>query len=149
MLQNSSMLCRYVPYHHCVTCVFAEPIQLRLAKGTQYWYLHRIGCICKTSDEHNGWKCKYKKGIRIQLDCTVATAILTLLPGSIGRFMVHQNWSAIFSGGALERIYVLSILSQLPGVDKKRTFDNMYSPIVKVVTLFGIPLGIFTRIFFG
>ena len=90
-----------------------------------------------------------KKWIRIQGDFTIVTAILTLLPGSIGRFMVHQNWSAIFSGGALERIYVLSILSQLPGVDKKRTFYNMYAPVVKVATLFGIPLGIFTRIFFG
>jgi len=63
--------------------------------------------------------------------------------------MVHQNWSAIFSAGALERIYVLSIISQLPGVDKKRTFYNLYSPVVKVATLFSIPLGIFTLILFG
>lgn len=89
-----------------------------------------------------------KKWILIQGKASMMFAALSLTPGAIGRLMVHLNWAVLFAGGALERIYVLCIMSQLKISDRK-TYLAYYSPQIKAATLGGIALGLASYKFFG
>jgi len=89
-----------------------------------------------------------KKWNGIQGNLSMILAALTLCPGSVGRLMVHLNWSILFCGGVLERIYVLCILSQLHASDRK-LYMKLYSPLIKVATLASIPMGITTFFLFN
>jgi len=89
-----------------------------------------------------------KKWNGIQGNLSMILAALTFCPGSVGRLMVHLNWSILFCGGALERIYVLCILSQFHASDRK-LYMKLYSPLIKVATLASIPMGITTFFLFN
>jgi len=89
-----------------------------------------------------------KKWNGIQVNLSMILAALTFCPGSVGRLMVHLNWSILFCGGVLERIYVLCILSQLHASDRK-LYMKLYSPLIKVATLASIPMGITTFFLFN
>lgn len=75
-------------------------------------------------------------------------AALSLCPGKLGRLMVHLNWAVLFAGGAIERFYVLCVMSQLNIPDRK-SYLKYYSPQIKAATLGGIPLGLASFFFFG
>lgn len=89
-----------------------------------------------------------KKWILIQGKVLMLFAALSLCPGELGRLMVHLNWAVLFIGGAVERFYVLCIMSQLNIPDRK-TYLKLYSPQFKAATLGGILVGLITFLFFG
>ena len=82
-----------------------------------------------------------KKWIVIQGNISMLYAALAVIPGAFGRLMIHLNWAILFAGGVLERLYVLSFLSQV-GATERKTYYNWYSPQIKVATLFSVPLAI-------
>lgn len=84
----------------------------------------------------------------IQGNLTMIFAALALSPSWLGNIMIHLNWSSLFVGGMLERLYVLCILSQFK-INHRMTYVKMYSPIFQVATLGSIPIGIATFIMFG
>ncbi|GFH56076.1 predicted protein [Chaetoceros tenuissimus] len=89
-----------------------------------------------------------KKWLLIQGKAFMSFAALALCPGQFGRLMVHMNWSILFAAGAIERFYVLCILSQLHISDRK-SYVKYYSPQFEVTTLGSLPLGILSFILFG
>ena len=84
-----------------------------------------------------------KKWIVIQGKLSMLYAALSLCPGSIGRVMIHLNWALLFASGAIERVWILCIMTQLDIPDRK-TFLKFYSPQMKVAALGAIPLGLVT-----
>jgi len=88
-----------------------------------------------------------KKWILIQGKTSMLYSALSLCPGKLGRLMVHLNWATLFAGGAIERFYVLCVMSQLKIPDKK-SYLKYYSPQFKAATLGAIPLGLVSFFFF-
>lgn len=89
-----------------------------------------------------------KKWILIQDKVSMAYAALALCPGRLGRLMVHLNWAVLFAAGAIERFYILCVMSQL-NIPERKTYLKYYSPQFKATTLGGIPLGVITFLLFG
>jgi len=87
-----------------------------------------------------------KKWIVIQGKLSILYAALAFCPGTVGRVMVHLNWALLFASGAIERIWILCIMTQLDIPDRK-TFLKFYSPQMKVAAIGGIPLGLVTYFF--
>ena len=90
-----------------------------------------------------------KKWNERQGNLSMILAALTLCPGSVGRLMVHLNWSILFCGGLLQRMYVLCILSQLNHVSERKQYVELYSPQIKVATLASFPMGVITFLLFN
>lgn len=84
----------------------------------------------------------------IQGNLSMLFVALTTCPGPLGRLMAHFNWSILFCGGFLERVYVLCVLSQL-GASQKKKYIELYSPQIKIATLASIPLGVLTFLVFN
>lgn len=74
-----------------------------------------------------------RKWIKIQGWLSVVFAVVNLVPGTTGRISAHLNWALIFSTGVLERLYVLSFLSQF-GARNKKEYLQRYSPHFKIAT---------------
>lgn len=89
-----------------------------------------------------------KKWILFQGKASMLYAALSLCPGKLGRLMVHLNWAVLFAGGAIERFYILCVMSQLNIPDRK-SYLKYYSPQIKAATLGAIPLGLVSFFFFG
>lgn len=87
-----------------------------------------------------------KKWNFIQGYLSIVSAVLALIPGTFGRLMIHLNWATIFAGGVLERLYVLSVLSQV-GATERKAYINWYSPQIKIATLGSIPIAIASFMF--
>eukprot|EP00985_Skeletonema_marinoi_P001243 scaffold510_cov141-Skeletonema_marinoi.AAC.3 len=88
-----------------------------------------------------------KKWIVLQGNLSMVSAVFAVIPGTFGRLMIHLNWATLFSGGVLERLYVLSFLSQV-GATNTKTYIDWYSPQIKVATLLSIPLAIASFMFY-
>ena len=87
-----------------------------------------------------------KKWIVIQGKLSILYAALAFCPGTVGRVMVHLNWALLFASGAIERIWILCIMTQLD-IPGRKTFLKFYSPQMKVAAIGGIPLGLVTYFF--
>ena len=88
--------------------------------------------------------------ISVQGNLSMVFAALAVSPGWFGNIMVHLNWSILFAGGFLERMYGLCILSQFSNMQgNRKKYLKYYSPQIKVATLGSIPLGIATYFMFN
>ena len=76
-----------------------------------------------------------------QLSIGFSFLALTFSSGLLGQIMKHLHFSLLLTAGALERLYVLCILSQVRAEDKK-SFLKYYSPQHRIATLASIPLGL-------
>lgn len=77
-----------------------------------------------------------KKWLVIQGKMSMLYAMLSFCPGTLGRVMVHLNWALLFASGAIERVWILCIMTQLDIPDRK-TYLKLYSPQMKAVALGG------------
>ena len=134
---------------------FVSDSKINMVIPQQSWLLYANTFICfvsalsaipLTNTMMGNAHCK--KWNTIQGKCSMVFAALTLCPGILGKLMIHLTWSVIFVGGALQRLYVLCILSQIDVPDRK-TYIKYYSPQIKIATLGSIPLGMVTYLLFG
>lgn len=119
------------------------------------WLLVANTCICFASalsaralENTMLGNASAKKWNSIQGNLSMFFAALTLSSGWLGNLMIHLNWSILFAGGFLERMYVLCILPQFK-INKRSEYIKYYSPQIPVATLGSLPLGIATYFMFG